>query len=103
MAGWVGVDNGGSVRMWGDGADMGGLAARPGPQGLSPGEAVLSAFPALLQSLCLWAARGGMLFGFRASNGAFVFNPFRFNGDVPFPRRILGVLGRSQQQGKNNH
>lgn len=63
---------------------------------------MLSGFQDLLQSLCLWAARGRMLFGFRTSSGVPMFNPFRFNGDGPFPRSIFSDLGRSQQQGKSN-
>lgn len=82
--------------------DMRVLAARPTWQGLSEGKPCCLEFQDLLQSLCLWAARGRMLFGFRASSGVSMFNPFCFNGDDPFPRSIFIDLGRSQQQGKNN-
>lgn len=70
--------------------------------GLREGKPCCLEFPDLLQSLCLWAARGRMLFGFRASSGVSMCNPLRFNGDDPFPRCIFIDLGRSQRQGKNN-
>lgn len=56
----------------------------------------------ICSNLCLWAARGRMLFDFRASSGVSMCNPLCFNGDDPFPRCIFIDLGRSQQQGKNN-
>lgn len=77
------------------------LAARPTWQGPSAGKPGCLGFK-ICSSLCLWAARGRMLFGFRASGGVSMFNSFPFNSDDPFPRSIFIDLGRSQQQGKND-